>query len=360
MAIFKKNGSYYIDYYKPNGKRKREKIGPSKKLAKDVLRKRKVQMAEGKYLDKKNEEKIKFEDFADEYYELHSKQNKSCYKHDRYNIKVLKQHFSGKWLNKITVPMVKKFKLKRRKEVKPATVNRHLACLKSMFNRAIEWGKAEDNPVTKVKLFKENNEIVRYLKKEEIHKLLDNCAGHLRPIVVVAVNTGMRKGKVLSLKWENIDFNIGVITVEDTKNGDNRKLPMNKQVKKVLANIDKYPESPYVFHKDNGEPYGDIKRSFSTALKKSDIMDFRFHDLRHTFASHLVMKGVDLNRVRKLLGHKSMDMTLRYAHLSPDYQKEAVEKLDTLFEKDKMDTDMDTYMDTKEKSEEKERRYRFL
>ena len=102
---------------------------------------------------------------------------------------------------------------------------------------------------------------------------------------------------------------------------------MNETVQKTIIGVLKNPESQYVFCNKDGEPYGNVRKSFFTALNKAGIINFRFHDLRHTFASQLVMSGVDLNTVRELLGHKSLEMTLRYSHLSPDHKKRAVDIL---------------------------------
>ena len=332
MGVYLKNGDWFIDYY-AQGKRYREKVGSSRKLAEIVLKKRKVEIAENKFLDIKREQRVKFEDLTKLYLELHARPNKKTWHSDEDTIKVLNRHFLGKYLHEITTMLVEKFKAERAKEVSPATVNRALACLKCMFNKAIEWGKAEHNPVKHVKLFKENNKRLRYLEKEEIVKLLSNCSAHLKPILIVALNTGMRKGEILNLKWHDIDFRRGITYLLDTKNGEKREVPMNKQVKSALIKVRKRPNSPYIFCNKNGKPYGDIKKSFFTALNKSDILKFRFHDLRHTFASHLVMSGVDLNTVRELMGHKSLQMTLRYSHLSPDHKQRAVDILG-----DRMDT----------------------
>lgn len=328
MGVFQRNKNWYIDYYF-NGQRKREKIGLSRVLAENVLRKRKVEIAEGRFLDIKKNEKIKFEDFAKTYFELHSKLNKkpSVSKRDITLIKNLSTFFAGRYLFEITPILVEQYKMARSKEVSPATVNRELACLKSIFNKAIGWGKVEDNPVRKVKLFRENNRRLRYLEKEEIKKLLSNCSEHLKPIVILALNTGMRKGEILGLKWHDVDFRRDIIYLLDTKNGEKREIPMNEQVKTALIKVRKHPDSPYIFCSKDGKPYGDVKKSFFTALKKSDIINFHFHDLRHTFASHLVMLGVDLNTVRELMGHKSIEMTLRYSHLSPDHKKRAADIL---------------------------------
>lgn len=326
MGLFLKKGNWYIDYY-AYGKRKREKIGTSKTLALNVLRKRKLELAENRYLDIRKQEKIRFEDFADEYLRVHSANHKS-YRGDLDNIKTLKKFFAGKYLHEITSLDVEKFKTERSQDVSFATVNRALAVLKSMFNRAIEWKKARENPCKIVRLFKENNQRLRYLEKDEIRKLLGNCSGHIKDIVIIALCTGMRRGEILNLKWTDCDFRRDTIRLTRTKNSEIRTVPMNAKVKSTLVRVRKHPDSPYVFCKADGTPYGDIKTGFWTAIKKSGIINFRFHDLRHTFASHLVMSGVDLNTVRELMGHKSLEMTLRYAHLSPDHKKRAVDILD--------------------------------
>ena len=325
MAIYKQDGNFFIDYY-ANGRRKREKVGSSKKLAELVLKKRKVELAEGKFLDIDRAEKVKFDDFTYQYLEIHSKSNRA-YSTDCKNASVLRRYFGDKYLYEITVMDVQRFKSQRAQDVSVATTNRGLALLKSMLNRAIEWGKIKENPVRKVRLFKENNKRLRFLEAEEMVKLLSNCSEHLRPIVVVALNTGMRKGEILGLKWQDMDFQRDVIHLYKTKSGEKREVPLNSTAKSAIMAIPKHADSPYIFCNKDGEPYGDIKKSFFTATKKSAIINFRFHDLRHTFASHLVMSGVDLNTVRELLGHHSLDMTLRYSHLSPDHKKRAVDVL---------------------------------
>ena len=121
----------------------------------------------------------------------------------------------------------------------------------------------------------------------------------------------MRRGEIFGLKWHDIDVKRNIITLLDTKNGDKREIPMNEQVKTALIRVRKHPDCAYIFCNEKGVPLHDIRKSYSTALRKSGITNFRFHDLRHTFASQLVMSGVDLNTVRELLGHKDMTMTLR-------------------------------------------------
>ena len=324
MAVFKRGINWYIDYYFC-GRRRREMIGPNRKLAESVLAKRKLQIAENKFLDIKKRGKIKFEELSASYLE-YSKTNKRSWTRDRTSIKSLSNYFQGKYLHEIKPLMIESYKNKRIKDVSPATLNRELACLKHMFTKATAWEKTDHNPVKSVKLLRENNGRLRYLTREEIQKLCEICPDHLKPIVLTALLTGMRRGEILKLKWEDVDLDQKLILVRNTKNNETREVPLNNLLTNVLRDI-KF-SSPYVFCNKNGKPYGSVRKSYETALKKAGITNFRFHDLRHTFASHLVMSGVDLMTVKELLGHKTIKMTLRYAHLSPSHKRKAIASLE--------------------------------
>lgn len=181
----------------------------------------------------------------------------------------------------------------------------------------------------KVKSLQENNRRDRYLTKEECQLLSNSCVDHLKPIVITALNTGMRKEEILSLKWENIDMNRGSILLDRTKNGEHRSVSMNTTVKHTLGGIIRRIDVPYVFYDPKtGRRYQDVKTSFNAACRRVGIKNFHFHDMRHTFASHLVMAGVDLTTVKELLGHKDYKMTLRYAHLAEPHKAKAVDILD--------------------------------
>ena len=169
---------------------------------------------------------------------------------------------------------------------------------------------------------------MRYLCKEECQALVNACSSHLKPIVITALNTGMRRGEILSLKWENVDLKHGFILLDKTKNGERREIPINDTLRAALTGIQRRLDVPYVFYgPSTALPYGDIKNSFNGACRRAGIRDFHFHDLRHTFASHLVMAGIDIATVRELLGHKTLTMTLRYAHLAPSHKVKAVDIL---------------------------------
>jgi len=190
--------------------------------------------------------------------------------------------------------------------------------------------------VRKVKLLEENNSRLRFLSKTECQALIKACDIHLRPIVICALNTEMRKGEILGLKWDDVDLVHGFILLQITKNGERREIPINNTLmgtlKDLFAGTKERPrriDIPYVFYdrKTDGR-YNNVQKSFNTAMKKASIKDFRFHDLRHTFASHLVMAGVSITTIKELLGHKTLTMTLRYAHLAPSHKVKAVDVLD--------------------------------
>jgi integrase len=236
-------------------------------------------------------------------------------------------------LKNFNTMMIEQFQTDRiQKGNKPATVNRLVATLKHAFTKACDWNMINEatlKKVRRVKLLEENNRRLRYLSKEECQCLVNACADHLRPIVVTALNTGMRRGEILSLKWDNIDLKHGFILLDKTKNGDRREVPINTTLRTTLEALPRRLDGGYVFydHKTD-KAYQEVKRSFATALRKTGIRDFHFHDLRHTFASHLVMAGIDLTTVSRLLGHKDLTMTLRYSHLSPMHMAKAVDALD--------------------------------
>jgi len=331
MGIFLKGNNWYIDYY-VKGRRKRKKIGTSKKLALQVLNDVKLKIAKGEYLGVYDEKKIPFNEYAKQYID-YSKANKAwtTYKRDKISTNHLTAFFKNKYLFEIQPDMIEKYKMKRLKKVGPASVNRELACLKHMFTKAIEWGKVKENPAQKAKLLKEPPGRLRYLKPDEIKALLNACASYIRPIVITALNTGMRKGELLNLKWSDIDLKNRKITVINSKNNESRVIPLNQTLYQELFNLQQKARGEYVFSDKNGNPFGDIKKGFSAAVSRAGIKNFRFHDLRHTFGSHLVMQGIDLRTVQQIMGHKEIKMTMRYAHLSPEYVQKAVEKLDSLW-----------------------------
>ena len=234
-----------------------------------------------------------------------------------------------------------------------------------MLSKAVEWDILKSHPLAKLKPFKTDNGIVRYLTSEEEERLrkaliardnqikLARCNGnvwrqergyelypnlgaqafadHLHPIVILAINTGLRRGEIFQLKSSDVNFDSEILTVKaaNSKSGKARHVPLNRQAYSVLYHWRQQQKNGnyLVFPSKNSLAFSHIKRSWASLLSSAEIENFRFHDLRHHFASKLVMAGVDLNTVRELLGHADIAMTLRYAHLAPEHKANAVKKL---------------------------------
>src|SRR5205823_11909722 len=193
------------------------------------------------------------------------------------------------------------------------------------------------NPCQKVKRFREDNERNRYLSDEEEPRLLSVLTGpraSLRPHVVLAIHTGMRRGELLSLRWANVDFERGLVHVmnshrEQTKSGHSRSIPMSRLAKQQLLSLQtKSGDTEYVFvNRNTGRPRTDVKRGFRSACRDAGLEDFRFHDLRHTAATRLGDAGVDTRRIMAILGHRCMQTSARYTHTTDGGLRRAIETL---------------------------------
>lgn len=225
-------------------------------------------------------------------------------------------------------------------DVSPATIVKELGLLRTMFNIARkQWRWKVDNPVSDIKLPKVRNERVRYLSEDEHKRLFEALEKSedkwLRPLVIIAMDTGLRLTNLCDLKWSEVNMFSRMITIdaETMKNDDYLGVPLTDRVFQVFKELRKAQcLSGHVFH-ENGKKLYDrkVQRAFSDALGKAKIGNFHFHDLRHTFASYLRQKGVDLHTISKLLGHKDLRMTKRYAHLNVDSLRSAVSKLNITF-----------------------------
>jgi len=323
-----KNGKWYIDF---TFRYRRIRKGGffTKEQARNALAKLRLELLNESLGFKRpgNGERIPFEKFANEWLEIYSKQNKRSWARDELSVRHLKRFFGGKILQDIGPEDIERFKAARKAEgVTPATVNRELACLKTIFNKAIEWGRVESSPAAKVKKFREQNQKERILTENEARRLLEACGPGLRPIIIIGLNTGMRKDEILALKWANIDFAKAHIFIEDSKSGRSRYVPMNLQVYKVLKSLPR--KGDYIFfNPETKDRIKDVKTAFRAACRRAGIKGLRFHDLRHSAASWMVEAGVDLVTISKILGHASIQMTMRYAHPTPENMRRAVEKL---------------------------------
>lgn len=227
---------------------------------------------------------------------------------------------------------------------KGSTVNRYLAALSHVITTAYkEWGWLPENPMVTVKKMKEPRGRVRFLTDDERERLLAACEDvgkenrkPLTTIVTLALATGARKNEILSLRREDVDLKRGIITVEYTKNGERRPLFLSKPVVEMLSNhIRRLPgRDGYIFFGRGRKPV-EIDKEFRLAIKRARIRDFRFHDLRHTAASYLAMNDATTNEIAEILGHKTLNMVKRYAHLSKDHMAEVVSRMnERIFKED--------------------------
>jgi len=295
---------------------------PSKQLAKIYEVTKKNEYIQGKFIPSSKKDRTTFADFADEFYRLHCQVNMRNPKRAiHYQIKKFKINFADKRLAEITVKDIEEWKSRYAAAVKPASVNRHLDTLKTLFAKAVEWGKLKGNVVSKVKRLRVDNRRVRYLSYEEVKQLLGAAKPRLKEFLILALNTGMRRSNLLGLQWEDIDFKNGVIHVLKTKSGKAYDVPVNNVLLNLFKAIHKKEARGPVLDTTN------LRRDFNSALKKAKINNCTIHDLRHTFASHLAMKGIDIYTISQLMGHSDIKMTQRYAHLAPNHKKIAVNML---------------------------------
>jgi len=344
MAIYERNGKWYIDYYY-KGRRIRECVGTSKVLAKQALQARKGEITQGRFRLQEEKEDIPFKEFVEEYL-AYVKSYKKSYRRDEIYVDHFRRFFGKYLISEISPLLIERYKQKRLKEVKPATVNRELSSLRHIFNMAIKWGRLKTNPIGNVKFLKEEKLPLRVLSENEMNRLLEECSPWLRSIVFTALNTGMRMGEILGLEWRHVDLDLGIITVERSKSKEFRNIPLNEGMMELLRTLPR--KSSYVFPNEEGKMFNNIHKGFYAAVRRAGLPHTRFHDLRHTFASQLVMNGVDLVTVKELLGHREITTTMRYAHLNVQHKQKAVEKLPRIRAKiPKKMAKYGHYMDTK-------------
>ncbi|OGP65730.1 MAG: hypothetical protein A3K22_04155, partial [Deltaproteobacteria bacterium RBG_16_42_7] len=274
-GLYKRGNVWWIRYAGLDGKIRFESGGESFRGAQDLLTDRKKEIKEGKEpIPKKRIANHLFKELS-EHYKTWGEGRQKGFVTKRYHIAQLDELFGNIPLRAFATRFVEEWQTKRMADNKPATVNRLLATLKHMFTKAVEWEMVDEDTlkrVRRVKLLSENNRRLRYLSKEECKALINACSPHVRPIVITALNTGMRKEEILSLEWEkHIDLRHSFILLDKTKNGERREVPINNTLREVLQGIVRRIDSPYVFIDGEGKRFKDVKRSFATALKKADF-----------------------------------------------------------------------------------------
>ena len=283
----------------------------------------------GKYETAQRQREVMFFEICEDF-QAYGQAHKRSWDRDNDSIKHLKDFFGNCIAIDIRPAQIedyithrKKSKTNRGNSPAPATINRELACLRTIFNRAIRNGKLEKNPAKFIKLLKENNKRDKVLTKEEFQKLLEASPEHLKPILITAYETGMRAGEIFNLTWEQVDMKNGFIILrpEQTKTNEGRKIPISPTLHKTLTQIKQ--KSGIVFQY-NGQSIQSVKRSFQKACEKAGIENFRFHDLRHTFVTNMRRAGKQDRVIMAITGHKTLSMLTRYDTVDEEDLKSAV------------------------------------
>jgi integrase len=287
MKIFKRADGKWVFDFTVRGKRYK-RVLDSMGQAKEAMATLQNDLYRERYGFGKKKPEVLFETHADEFLKLYSKQNKRSWMSDETSLGHLKEFFKGKHLSAITPDLIEKYKLKRAADgVSPATVNRELACLKTLFVKAVEWEKADADRARKVKKLCEPKPRERILTVEEMKRLLDAASPDLRPVLIIALNTGMRRGEILGLRWKDIDFVKGFILIGDSKSGRSRKVPMNGLIFETLRAMNRDQE--FVFENpETRTNIKDVKTAFKGACARAKknpedendkgIEGLRFHD----------------------------------------------------------------------------------
>ena len=339
-----KNGdvTYYIRY-QVDGTDIKERVGRksrgfTKEMAKEALKSRLGDIAQGHFNLEKVRKPVPFSKLVEKYKEF-AGGYKRGWETEKYIVEKFADLFGDTPLAQITTWQIEKWKAEAGKGLNPVTVNRRLTVIKHMFKKAVEWDLAKSNPATSVKRFTVTSERTRFLTQDEVGTLLAECEKQvtspwLLPLVTLALNTGMRQGELLKLKWENIDFEQGAITIIQGKTLRRKTIAINEPTKKALNWLQANRYGEFLFMWPWGDPIGKVTvyDAFKKACGAAGITDFRFHDLSHTFASHLVMAGGGLVTGKKLLGPKNNKMTNRDTHLAQKKKAAAGGELELLLE----------------------------
>ncbi len=327
MRIYqlKNSTKWWVDWTDQKGRRHRKSTGTNdKKLAEALAAK----WTQESFLEQHFGviPEVPFTEALLRYGQERQRDNPVSYKRkDKYQLQRLLDRFGGLNLSDITHAFMREWVNELLERMKPATALRELTTLKAILNKA-----HREELLAQVPAFpriKVEPGRCRWLTVEEEKRLLMAAKPHLRALITFAVDTGGRKSELLKLDWQNVDLDRGFVTFRKTKNGEDRSVRLTDRAKQVLTDLNPQ-ESGSVFTY-RGQAIKDIKTSFDRARLRAEVEDFRFHDLRHTFASRLVQQGVSLYEVMHLTGHKSFEMVQRYAHLAPDFQEQAIRALNT-------------------------------
>lgn len=313
------SGQWWIRYVDANGKLHREAIGP-RPLAIKMHAVRKAEVAEGRHLPGRRNARVS--EAVDGY--LGSLSATAGHKDAARYAEFWRAALGESPLRTVTGPDVDRAIAPKRAAVSDQTVYHYLAFLRSTYSWAIKAKWIEGNPVRDARWPKLNNARVRYLLDEEETRLRAQVPAHHWPVVAFAMYTGLRASEQWGLTWGDVDMRAATVTVRKSKSGKARHVELNDTSLAILRKLPRSLTDDRVFTVNQRNF---VKRVFDKAVDRAGIENFRWHDLRHTFASRLAIIGVDLREIMELLGHASLTMTMRYAHLAPGARRRAVKHL---------------------------------
>jgi integrase len=339
----KKDGTvtYHAEVRRKNAKPLRESF-PTLTQAKNWVRKVESSILEGKHVPDNKARKYTLSDLIDQYIRLHLNKHQGRLKDQMPHLKWWKENYGKRALIEITPSLLSEAReellngiTSRKTNRTNSTVNRYFSTISRAFTLAfqeLQW--ISENPFRRISKLKENGGRNRFLSREELHNLFDSCKKnknpHLYGMVLIAASMGLRFGETANLQWKHVDFENGFVTLEATKNGDRRSVPLPEQLSNYLKNLErsKLPEEFLFPSKDSAKRYPPsmIRKAFQKALKEAKIENFKYHDLRHTCASHLAMNGATQGELMEILGHRSPTMTRRYAHFSKEHISRVLQK----------------------------------
>lgn len=327
MRIYRRKNSskWWIDWTDQKGHRHRKSTGTDDKQLAETLA---AKWQQESFLEQHFGviPAVPFTEALLRYGQERQRDNPVSYKaKEKYQLQRLLDRFGDLNLSDITHALMREWVDELLGRMKPATALRELTTLKSILNKAFrEELLAQVPPFPRIKVEPGR---CRWLTVDEEKRLLLASPPHLRALIAFAVDTGGRRSELLKLDWQNVDLNRGFVTFRKTKNGEDRSVRLTDRAKHVLTKLGPKEKGPVFTYR--GQAIKCVKTAFGKARERAGIEDFRFHDLRHTFASRLVQQGVSLYEVMHLTGHKSFAMVQRYAHLAPDFQERAIGALNT-------------------------------
>jgi len=335
--IYRRSAVWYVDYW-VDGQRKQERASRDKEEAFRILAAKRTDVERGN-LGFEKKQVIHFSDFAEEYKKI--KAGSRSVRTMRIHLEHLKAFFGELPLSKITPELVEEYKQKRLKDkvggkkkatrtVKGPSINRELSDLKCLFNTARKMRRFRgENPVENISFYPEQARDY-VLSMEEVGRLLEAAGEPLRKIILIALNTGLRKGEILGLRWSQVNLDEKVLTFARTKSAKFLRVPANPIVDGILAGIER--KGDYVFLGRWGRGHVvDCKKDFEAARKKAGLPELHFHDLRHCAGTYMDAAGVSIRTIQQILGHQNIRTTERYVNPRDERHREAVNALAALF-----------------------------